>query len=160
MAKGFLKWAILPVVWLWAFRMERRALRHGRPLNRREGELARRAGVRHPERIRVLLVDEMPSAGLPWMRRLAARWGLSMDGVIGLCLRYGIFLRRRPARLETFVHECVHTAQCERLGGLAAFLARYLGECLEHGYDRAPMEIEAERVCRRLRARAIEPRPA
>jgi hypothetical protein len=160
MAKGLLKWVILPAVWLWAARMERRALRHGRPLNRRELALARKAGVRHPDRIRVLVVEEMPSAGLPWMRHLAARWGLSMDGVIGLCLRYGIFLRRRPARLETFVHECVHTAQCERLGGLAAFLSRYLGECLEHGYDRAPMEMEAERVCRRLRARAIEPAPA
>ena len=154
MAKGILKWLVFPAVWLWAARLERRALRHGRPLNRRELELARRAGVRRPDRIRVLVVDDMPSAGLPWMRRLAARWGLSMDGVIGLCLRYGIFLRRRPGRLETLVHECVHTAQYERLGGLAAFLSRYLGECLRYGYDRAPMEIEAERFCRRVRARA------
>lgn len=157
MAKGLLKWVIFPAVWLWAAQMERRALRNGRQLNRRETELARRAGVRHPDRIRVLVVDEMPTAGLPVMRRLAARWGLSMDGVIGLCLRYGIFLRRRPARLETFVHECVHTAQCERLGGLAAFLSRYLGECLENGYERAPMELEAERVCRRLRVRESSP---
>lgn len=153
MAKGIFKWVIFPAVWLWAARLEQRALRDGRPLNRRELELARQAGVRRPERIRVLVVDDMPSAGLPWLSRLAARWGLSMDGVIGLCLRYGIFLRRRPGRLETLVHECVHTAQCERLGGLAAFLSRYLGECLEHGYERAPMEIEAERFCLRLRAR-------
>lgn len=158
MLQHLLSWILLPVVWIWAIAMERRALLRGRPLNAWETELARRAGVHHPERIRLLMVDEMPSTGVPWMRRLSARWGLSMDGVIGLCLRYGIFLRRgRQGRTETFFHECVHTAQYERLGGFAAFLTRYIRECLKFGYARAPMEMEAETACRNLHA--CEPQP-
>jgi hypothetical protein len=145
MVNRILPWLLLPAVWWWAAAMERRAMRFGRPLRRRERLLASQAGVRHPERIRVLVVEAMPEPAFPWMRGLAARWGFTMDGVIGLCLRYGIFLRRgQSGRTETLVHECVHTAQCERLGGLSAFLLRYLGECLQFGYANAPMEKEAE----------------
>ena len=158
MVKHALLWLILPVVWGWARSMEQRALRRGRPLKASECRLARRAGVAHPEHIRVLMVEEMPMVGLPWMRNIAARWGLDMDGVLGLCLRYGIFLRRcRPGQAETLLHECVHTAQYERLGGLAAFLIRYMRECLEHGYANAPMEREAEGICRGLSRHPTEP---
>jgi hypothetical protein len=40
-------------------------------------------------------------------------------------------------------HECVHTAQYERLGGFAEFLRDYLHECLEVGYPAGPLEQEA-----------------
>jgi len=37
----------------------------------------------------------------------------------------------------------VHVAQFERFGGIHAFLAKYLREILENGYDAAPLELEA-----------------
>lgn len=131
--------------------LERRALKFGRPLRRREHRLACLAGVKNPDRIRVLVVESIPMPKLPWARQLAARWGLSMEGVIGLCLRYGIFLRKGGSNpMETLIHECVHTAQYERLGGRAAFLQRYVRECLEFGYADAPMEREAESAYDRM----------
>ena len=147
-----LVWCILPVVWAWARRMEGRALRHGRPLDASELEWAHRVGVRDARKIRVIEVDEMPRPAFRWMHGLAARWGLSLRDTLGLCLRYGIYLRRGGSdRWGTLVHECVHTAQCERLGGLWAFLDRYLMQCLQRGYEDAPLEVEARDSVRRLR---------
>ena len=146
-----LVWLALPVLWAWARGVERRALREGRPLRQGERWLARLAGVRHAGRIRVCEVLEMPRPGLRWMQGVAARWGLSMDDTLGLSLRYGIYLRKgMGGKLETLAHECVHTAQYERLGGLWAFLERYLRECLAVGYERAPMEREAAEQAPRL----------
>ncbi|HEX4665027.1 MAG TPA: hypothetical protein VH207_00400 [Chthoniobacterales bacterium] len=49
-------------------------------------------------------------------------------------------------------HELAHTAQYERLGGIAPFLKQYLFECLTIGYPAAPMEQEAIAEARRLEA--------
>jgi hypothetical protein len=141
----------LPMVWLWARLYERRALRHGRPLSDWERHVARLAGVREPRRIRVCVGAEMPRPGQRWMQGIAARWGLSMDDTLGLSLRYGIYLREdHPDWIATLAHECAHTAQYERLGGLWPFLRHYLWQCLSHGYSRAPLEIEANRITRRI----------
>lgn len=61
-----------------------------------------------------------------------------------MSLRYGIFIRKEYWRDPYLLaHECVHTAQYERLGGFSNFLKAYLRECLEIGYPEAPMEQEA-----------------
>lgn len=152
MGTRLLVWCILPAVWLWARRMERKALRQGRPLKKSEIGWARQAGVQEPERIRLVEVDEMPRPTFRWMHGVAARWGLSLRDTLGLCLRYGIYIRRGSCdRWGTLVHECCHTAQCERLGGLGAFLSRYLVECLGKGYEDAPLEVEARQGVARLR---------
>jgi hypothetical protein len=63
----------------------------------------------------------------------------------GLTFRYGIFIRadcwnQRPL----VIHELVHTAQYERLGGFEGFLRPYLLECITPpGYPYGPMEQEA-----------------
>ena len=120
-------------------------------MRQRERKMAVLAGVKHAGRIRVCEVADMPRPGMAWMQGAAARWGLNMDDTLGLSLRYGIFLRKgMRGRRETLAHECVHTAQYERLGGLWPFLARYLRECLRFGYERAPMEREASDRARRL----------
>ncbi|HRJ72181.1 MAG TPA: hypothetical protein PLS03_08140 [Terrimicrobiaceae bacterium] len=47
-------------------------------------------------------------------------------------------------------HECVHTAQYERLGGFRPFLRQYLEECLAVGYDESPLELEAMMTSQRI----------
>ena len=134
----------LPWVTWWARRMERRILREGRPLTGEESAAARVAGVQFPEHIRVLAVPEIPMPGFRWMQRLAARFGFDGEQTCGMTLRYGIFVRQDCAGESTLVlHECVHTGQYERLGSPAAFLRRYLTECLIEGYFQSPLECEA-----------------
>lgn len=139
--------ASLPWVGVWAWRMERRAVRGGRPLSPEELAMARGCGVGSPERVRVLVVDEIPFPGFRWMQRLAARWNFDGSQTIGMALRYGIFVRGdacgEPGLLA---HECVHTGQAERCGGLTGFLRRYLADCLLSGYSASSFEEEARRL--------------
>ena len=136
----------MPWVAWWAWRTERRTLRHGRPLFSSEWSAAVRVGVRHPQKVRILTVEEIPMPGLPIMHRLAARWGFDRRHIGGLCLRYGILLRRDlAAQPHIMAHELVHTAQYERHRTLSKFLRTYLLQCLRHGYPHAPLEQEAVR---------------
>ena len=93
---------------------------------------ARRVGVAHPDRIRLLRVEQIQTTGLT--------------------LRYGIFIRGDCwGERRLTVHEFVHTMQYERLGGVEGFLRPYLLECINPpGYPFGPMEQEAKRVQRRV----------
>ena len=47
-------------------------------------------------------------------------------------------------------HECVHTGQYERMGGIKPFLKAYLRECIDPGYPNGPLEREAIERSRRV----------
>lgn len=137
--------ACLPWVTWWAWRMERRVLREGRPLSDAEAAAAAAVGVRQPERIRLTVVPEVPMPGFRWMQRLAARFGFDGSGTSGMALRYGILVRAgSDGNAQLLLHECVHTAQYERIGSLCGFLRRYLVECLRDGYAHSALEREAD----------------
>ena len=124
--------------------MERKIRRQGRGLTEAELRTASLAGAENTARIRVLEVDTVPMPGWQWVQRIAARFGFDSSATAGLCLRYGIFLRRDASHdPQLLAHECVHTGQYERLGSLWAFMRCYLTECLTVGYWQAPMEREA-----------------
>lgn len=146
-----LTWMALPWVVWWAWRMERRILRHGRCLTDQETVNATRMGVHHPERLRILSVPQVPMPGTAWMQRIAARCGFDGSHTAGMALRYGIFIREDcGADPQLIAHECVHTAQYEKAGSLARFLRAYLSQCLIDGYWNAALEQEA-----RARASAV-----
>jgi hypothetical protein len=73
------------------------------------------------------------------------------SGPRGLTFRHGIFMRgdcRKDRQL--LIHELVHTAQYERLGGIVPFLSEYLSECFTIGYRNAPLEQEANSTAQRI----------
>jgi len=146
-----LVWIVMPYVWWWVWREERRVLSEGRKLTEEEWRYAARVGVRHPERMRVVEVGRVRVPGWGWMQRVVAQRGFSANRIEGMCLRYGIVVRNCQAGgMETFVHECVHTAQYERLGGIGSFIRRYLHQCMMHGYGASLLEREAYEKARAL----------
>ena len=135
---------ILPFAVRWAQRSEARILREGVALCEPNLSDARLMGVEHPERIRLLRVVGIPLPGNPVLMFAARITGLLSPHTAGMALRYGIFVRKDCwGDRRLIAHECVHTAQYERLGGFRGFLSCYLRECLEIGYPAAPMEQEA-----------------
>lgn len=127
----------------WAREEEQRILRQGAPLTMEQVVDARAAGVRSPERVRVL---RTPSVPIPYP--MLAGWaGFAAKDTAGMTLGYGIFIEESfwDDRL-LWVHEMVHVAQYERLGGLKSFLREYLHECLSVGYGFGPLEREAMAV--------------
>jgi hypothetical protein len=144
-------WLALFPAWLWVRLHERRILKKGRPLD--EGELrdAREAGVRDPSAIRVLIAAPVPTPGSALLRCLGRITRFPMEPPMGMALGHGIYLDPRCAGSRlTMVHECVHIAQYETLGGPFAFLRRYLRECIRDSYWSAPMEAEANRIAARV----------
>lgn len=135
---------LLPLAVKWASRQEQKILLSGVALSEPHLSDAAVMGVRHPEKIRLLKVDQIPLPASQLLRRAAMLTRLISPATAGMALRYGIFVRSDywdDRRL--IAHECVHTAQYERFGGFKEFLRRYLHECLEVGYPAGPLEQEA-----------------
>ena len=142
---------LLPLATEWATEQEQRILREGVPLSELEMADAKTIGVREPERVRLLQVDEIPVPAHPILKAAYAAINFLAPKPRGLTVRYGIFVRsdcRQDRHL--LLHELAHTAQYEKLGGIAAFLRRYLLECRTIGYRQAPMEQEAIALAQRL----------
>ncbi|HEY1171902.1 MAG TPA: hypothetical protein VGH19_11075 [Verrucomicrobiae bacterium] len=138
---------LLPLVVAWAEEQEALILREGVPLTERLLADARAIGVKHPERVRLRVVDEVPMPMDVTLQAAAEETGLLSPLTAGLTLRYGIFIRGDCWGDRRLVaHELVHTMQYERLGGFAPFLEKYLMECLTVGYPNGEMEQEARRV--------------
>jgi len=143
---------LLPLAGAWAAEQERAILQSGAPLTEQQLSDARQVGVLHPEQVRLLLVEQIPTPRHPALAAAAAATGLISPKTAGLTVRYGIFIRadywgQRPL----VVHELVHTTQYERLGGFEAFLRPYLLECITPpGYPYGPMEQEAITTSARL----------
>lgn len=142
---------LLPLAANWAADLEQRILRQGVPLSEEEVLDARAIGVRDPERVRLLQLESVPVLTHPMLKAAAAAIQFLTPSTQGLTLQYGIFVRSDRWRDRALiVHELVHTAQYERLGGILPFLRQYLFECLTIGYPAGPMEQEAIAVAARI----------
>ena len=95
-------------------------------------------------------VTTIPRPSQPQLRAACDAIDFLTPATRGLTLGHGIFIRSDCWRDRLLiVHELVHSAQYERLGGILPFLRRYLFECLTVGYSTAPLELEAIAVTAR-----------
>jgi hypothetical protein len=135
---------LLPLAVTWAKEQERNILARGERLSPSETSDASLAGVSHPERVRLMRVARIPMPEHPDLQAAGHASGLISADTKGLTLGYGIFIHGGSWRDRSLiVHELVHTAQYERLGGFTSFLSQYLFEFLTVGYPAAPLEQEA-----------------
>ncbi len=135
---------LLPVAVKWVEWEERKILTKGVSLSSEELMDASRMGVAHPEKIRLMRVDRIPILNSMLMRLLSRLIPEISPNTVGLSLRYGIYIRSKYwGNRHLIAHECVHTGQYERHGGIDGFLRAYFTECIELGYPDAPMEQEA-----------------
>lgn len=142
---------ILPFAVEFAEQHETLVLRRGEPLSEARLADAKQAGVQYPEKIRIMAVDELPLPKLEEALYIAKRMGLFQSNSAALTLRYGIYLRKEfwVDRL-TLVHELVHVAQYERMGGIKPFLEAYLLESLDPGYPFGRLQQEAILVAKNI----------
>src|SRR4051812_10977955 len=128
----------------WAKGREAAALAGGIALTHGQQKLARAVGVRFPERIRLVVVDQIPLPDEPLLRKAAQGVGLSQSWAAGLTLGHAVMIRRgfeQDARLLS--HEFRHVAQYETMGGIGPFLVSHLKSLVEHGYEDSPFEKDA-----------------
>ena len=142
---------LLPLAVAWAREQEQIILSQGVPLSGPELFEARRVGVREPHKVRLLKVENIPFPSHPLLQAACRATNFVPASPRGLTLNYGIYVRsdcwgNRPL----VVHELVHTAQYERLGGIEPFLRAYLSQCTTVGYSESAMETEARSTASEL----------
>jgi hypothetical protein len=115
----------------------------GVPLSVGSATMARRVGVFHPDRVRILEVDTIPVPEEPNLRALAVQTGLLGPRSIGLTVGHGIFIHKDHKSSRLVTHELRHVHQYETAGSIAAFLPVYLQQILDYGYAHAPLEMDA-----------------
>ena len=128
----------------WAEQQSARVALSGHALSPSQVALARRVGVREPERIRILVVENFPLPQDAEVKAAAMRIGLDRPSIVGLTLGHSVMVRRgfeNDAGLLS--HEFRHVWQYEEQGGIAPFLARHLQDLARFGYEDSPFEVDA-----------------
>lgn len=143
---------LLPVAVRWAMKQEEFVLKHGNPLCSRHLDDAMMAGVKNPDRIRVLVVDRIPLPEDSDLAEASKRIGIVTDDT--RCMGFGHALIIRVDAWndrELILHNFVHIAQCERAGGLEQWCREYLGNrttCAK--FTVGSLEEEARRFAREI----------
>lgn len=129
---------------LWAEQQATHISSSGSALTETQLALARKVGVVHPEKIRVLVVQDVPFPDDPTLRAIAAQIGLIPERTGGMTLGHGIFLRHDQLdRPSIWAHEFRHVAQYECFGAIKVFMFFYLKELLHFRYGPGPLETDA-----------------
>lgn len=135
---------LIPKGAIWAEQTEQEILQVGIPLSESQFRDAKLIPVMQPQRVRLLRVSAIPFPDDPELKFAAQAIRLITPNTPGLSLRYGIFIKDDYWHIrEIAVHELIHTAQYERLGGILQFLNQYIAECIKYGFPAAPLEQEA-----------------
>ncbi len=135
--------ALLPKAIAWAETEAGVVAGSGRALTAVEQAMARKVGVKHPERVRVVFVDKFPMPQDATLQAATLQTGLLGSNTGGLTLGYSVFVRRGHATWRLLSHEFRHVHQYERAGSIAAFLPMYLQQIARYGYATAPLELDA-----------------
>lgn len=133
---------LLPKAIVWAEACSAEIVKSGAPLDQKGLSLAQRVGA-HPDRIRVLLVSQLPLPADPELRQAGLETGLFSPNIVGLTFGYGIYVRHGHDTTRLLSHEFRHVQQYQQAGSIAAFLPIYLQQIVDFGYASAPLEIDA-----------------
>ena len=137
---------LLPQYIEWAYETDRKGLESGTPLNARELSLAIDIGIQHPEKVRIVYVDEVPFPHENFaLKTLGEALGFIGEGIINdaQVFGYSIYVRNGfELNRPKLAHELVHVLQIER-SSLDQIITQHFSDLAEYGYDSAPLEIEA-----------------
>lgn len=143
---------LAPLAHQWAIDQEAMVLKLGVPLSPQQLADAARVGIKDAARVRVLPVDRIPMPENPELAEAARRAQIITDASPAVTIGYGILVRiDRWKDRELLVHQLVHVAQCERFGGLDAFVEIYLTDrttCAD--FTPGLLEDEARTVARQI----------
>jgi hypothetical protein len=136
----------------WAKAQEEFILAQGSTLNARAAADAKRVGVRHPEYVRVLVVDRIPLPEDAQLAEASRRTDIITESSRAVAIGYGIIVRGDCWGVrELLLHQLVHVAQRERCGSLEAFVQKYLTD--RHSaadFTIGALEEEARRLAREI----------
>lgn len=127
-------------------------LKQGMPLSERQVADARLAGVRNPEKVRILVVDRIQPPDNEELAEAARQAQVITTASRAVTMGHGILLRADSWQdRELLLHQLVHVAQCERCSDLQSYVIQYLqdrGNCAE--FTVGSLEDEARNLARKI----------
>jgi hypothetical protein len=144
--------SLLPRAYEWAKAQEEFVLARGASLALRDVGDAIHVGVQDPARVRVLVVDRIPLPEDPQLAEASRRAQILTDACRGVAIGYAVIIRADAwGDRELLLHQLVHVAQCERCGGLKAWVEKYLGDRRGSAqFTIGPLEQEARGLAREI----------
>ena len=143
---------LVPRALEWAKTQEDFILEHGVPLAPGQIADALRCGVHDSSKVRVLVVDRIQLPEDEELAEAARRGQIITEASRGVAIGHAIIIRADCwQNRELLLHQLVHVAQCERSGGLEAFVGEYLCDrrtCSD--FSLGSFEDEARRLAREI----------
>lgn len=131
----------------WAEGVEARGQAAGTPLDPDQARLAAEVGIKHPEKVRIVFVDEVPfPTENPEIKLAGEKFGFIGPDIVNNAQAFGytIWVRKgftldRPR----LAHELVHVMQIERSTNFASYAGQYISDLARYGHEKSPLELEA-----------------
>ena len=137
---------LTPLALQWLNETESELLGKGKALSEENITMAETVGVQHPDRVRVVILEQFPMPANDVLRIEASKYGLGSEAEGGRTMGYVIMLKKKYANERWILaHELTHVAQQERMGR-DVFIRRFIAEHEMMGYRRAPLELEANKL--------------
>ena len=110
------------------------------------------AGVKNPNRVRMLVVDRIPLPEDPQLAEVSRRAGIITEDTRCVGFGYALIIRVDAWNdRELILHNLIHIAQCERAGSLEQWCREYLSNrnsCPK--FTSGSLEEEARRFAREI----------
>lgn len=140
---------VLPQYIAWASDTETAGLKTGVPLDEKQLVIANEIGIKKPEKVRLVYVDEVP---FPYenvvLKVVGEALGFIGEGIINNAqvFGYSIYIRKGyQLTTPNLAHELVHVLQIER-SSLAKVVTQHFADLVKYGYENSPLEVEALRA--------------
>jgi hypothetical protein len=137
---------VLPPYIEWATATEATGLQQGQALDAQQLLIAREIGIKHPEKVRLVYVEQVPFPhDNPLLKTVGEALGFIGEGIVNNAQVFGYSIYVRTGyELTTprLAHELVHVLQIER-SSLEAVVTQHFSDLATYGYDNSPLEVEA-----------------
>jgi hypothetical protein len=135
---------LMPEIVAWVNDRSTEIRQSGHSLDERQRQIASAVGVRHPELVRVKALPRIKPPEHPKLAQIASDTGLISPRTGGITFGHSIYIRSDLLGDDRLLsHELRHVYQYEMAGSIEAFLVEYLRQIAVHGYNDAPLEVDA-----------------
>lgn len=136
---------LMDEVLVFALKSEAYALEHGRELTINEIKYAKSIGVKHPEKVRVMVTSDFPVPTNKEVFKGFKELGFDSMFVAGITYRYGIYIKSSWLVSKEYVlaHELIHVRQVEKTDNWKKYTRQYLIQAFSYEYFEMPYEHEA-----------------
>jgi hypothetical protein len=136
---------LMDEVYKFALKSEDYALKHGRELTVNELKYAKSIGVKHPEKVRVMIMSDFPVPTHEGVLEGFKELGFDSMFVAGITYRYGIYIKSSWLVSKEYVlaHELIHVRQVEKTNNWKKHTRQYLIQAFSYEYFEMPYEHEA-----------------